>query len=327
MVINSKRMRKLYTYLLAIALFAGVTAESKAQDPIFTQFYANPLYLNPAFAGSVRCPRLVMNYRNQWPNLYKTYITSCVSYDQHIDALAGGVGVMVYNDRAGDNTINSTTFSGIYSYQLNVSRNLTIKAGAEVSYKQKALDGSKLTYNDMIDERNGFIYPTQDFQGNTKKSYVDFSAGMLAYSKKYFVGFAVHHLTQPDERLIGNTASPLPMKITGHAGVVIPIGDKMSETSISPNILFQKQQNFQQLNLGMYINKGPIVGGVWYRNQDAVIVTVGFQTKVIKFGYSYDVTVSKLANATAGSHEIAMGIQFPCKPHKKKFRTISCPSF
>ena len=59
-----------------------------AQDPQFTQFYANPLYLNPAFAGSTRCPRVGLNYRNQWPSLNKAYITESASYDQHFDAIA-----------------------------------------------------------------------------------------------------------------------------------------------------------------------------------------------------------------------------------------------
>jgi type IX secretion system PorP/SprF family membrane protein len=322
-------MRKLYKLVSLLVLVTWLInpSESKAQDPIFTQFYANPLYLNPAFAGSVRCPRFVLNYRNQWPNLYRTYITYAASYDQHIDALSGGIGLMVYNDRAGNNVINSTAISGVYSYQLNVSRNLTIRTGLQATYMQKTLDGSKLTFGDMIDQRNGFIYPTgeTDATQNITKGYPDFSAGILAYSKKYFVGASVHHLTQPNEGFIGT--SKLPMKITAHGGVVIPVGDRSAETSISPNILFQRQQNFQQLNIGLYANKGPIVGGIWYRNQDAFILTVGIQQKLFKIGYSYDVTVSKLANATAGSHELSTSLQLPCKPKKKKFRTISCPSF
>ena len=39
----------------AFVSWTGTTA--KAQDPEFTQYFANPLYLNPAFAGSARCPR------------------------------------------------------------------------------------------------------------------------------------------------------------------------------------------------------------------------------------------------------------------------------
>ena len=48
--------------LLFKLLFTGLTciilsSDVMAQDPQFSQFYANPLYLNPAFAGTARCPR------------------------------------------------------------------------------------------------------------------------------------------------------------------------------------------------------------------------------------------------------------------------------
>jgi type IX secretion system PorP/SprF family membrane protein len=117
------------------------------------------------------------------------------------------------------------------------------------------------------------------------------------------------------------------MKITGHAGALIPVGSKGSGTSISPNIIYQQQQNFTQLNLGMYITKGSLVGGLWYRNNDSFIVLLGVQHGIIKFGYSYDVTLSKLTNATAGSHELSLGLQFFCKKPKPKYRTGICPSF
>ncbi len=319
------------TVALTSLLVCGVQEEARAQDPEFTQFYANPLYLNPAFAGTARCPRVVMNYRNQWPALSGTFVTTSASYDQHVQSLYGGLGLLVTNDRAGKGTLNTTTISGIYSYQLALSRTFSIKAGFQATYFQKSLDWNKLTFGDMIDPRKGFIYNTNDTPRGGTVSNVDFSAGFLGFSENYFFGGAVHHLTEPNESLLATPeGSPLPMKITGHAGAVIPLtNDKYSENDakISPNILFQQQDNFQQLNMGIYISKGPIVGGLWYRNKDSFIALVGFQTDVIKFGYSYDVTVSKLTNATAGSHEVSLTLQFDCKPKRKRFRTISCPSF
>ena len=76
-----------------------------------------------------------------------------------------------------------------------------------------------------------------------------------------------------------------------------------------------------------YVKKGPLVGGLWYRNKDSFITLIGIQSDNLKIGYSYDVTISKLANATAGSHELSFQINFNCRPKKKTFRTISCPSF
>lgn len=318
-------MKKLIIVIPILLFLFTCSGNLFAQDPEFTQFYANPLYLNPALAGTGRCPRVNLNYRNQWPGISGTYVTYSVSIDRHIDAFNGGLGLLVTNDKAGQGTLTTTNVSGIYSYLLNVTRQFSLKFGVQATYFQKSIDWSKLTFGDMIDERRGFVYNTNEQQRLQNKSNVDFSAGILGYSKRYFFGFAAHHLTQPDEGLLG--ISKLPMKLTGHAGASLPIGDKGSQTSISPNVLYQQQQDFRQLNLGLYVNKGPVVAGLWYRNQDSFIAVIGFQQHFFKVGYSYDVTVSKLTNATAGSHELSFSIQFECKHPKKTFRTDSCPSF
>lgn len=308
-----------------ILFILGLNENLFAQDPEFTQFYANPLYLNPALAGTSRCPRVNLNYRNQWPGIAGTYITYSASYDQHIDVIAGGLGLLVTNDNAGQGTLRTLNVGAMYSYLLNVSREFSLKFGAQATFFQKSIDWSRLTFGDMIDARRGFVYSTNELPNLAKRSGVDFSAGVLGFSKRYFIGFAAHHLTEPNEGLLGD--SKLPMKLTGHAGAVFPVGDKNNQTSVSPNVLFQKQQDFQQLNLGMYFTRGGIVAGLWYRNQDSFIAVVGFQQHFFKVGYSYDVTISKLTNATAGSHELSFALQFECKPKKKKFRLVSCPSF
>ncbi len=310
-------------------LLVVLTGDLFAQDPEFTQFYANPLYLNPAFAGTAHCPRVSLNYRNQWPGISGSFVTSSVSYDQHVDALSGGVGLLVWNDRAGEGTLMTTNVSGIYSYQIPVTRRFSIKAGLQATWAQKKVDWSKLTFGDMIDARRGFIYTTNEIKRDEPNNYVDFSAGILGFSEKYFVGFAVNHLAKPDESVIEGT-SPLPRKYTFHAGAVLPVESKGEVASLSPNILAQMQQDFLQINFGMYFSKGPIVGGLWYRtgsNSDAFITLIGFQAGILKFGYSYDITISKLSMATAGSHEFSTGLLFDCKPRKRRFRTISCPSF
>lgn len=297
-----------------------------AQDAAFTQFYANPLYLNPAFAGSARCPRINLNYRNQWPAIAGNFVTYSASYDQHVDLLKGGLGLLVVSDKSGQGTLNMSSYSGIYAYQLNITRKLSLKAGVQGSYVQKSIDRSKLTFGDMIDDRRGFIYNSSEQINTLKQSYFDASAGLLAYSQNYFFGFAANHLTEPDEEFLQQAAEArLPRKFTAHAGTVIDIQKDIF--SISPNILYQQQKEFKQINVGLYINRGPLVAGLWYRNKDAFIGLVGIEYKSIKFGYSYDMTVSKLSNQTAGSHELSFAFQAECKTKKKKFRTLNCPTF
>ncbi|HEX8517187.1 MAG TPA: type IX secretion system membrane protein PorP/SprF [Bacteroidia bacterium] len=319
-------MKKLYTLLMFTCCMSTLTTVM-AQDPVFTQFYANPLYLNPAFAGSNVCPRICINYRNQWPGITGTYVTTSASFDRFVYRIKSGIGVLVTNDQAGQGTLKTTNVSGIYSYQWRPTRKLSINVGFKATYGQKSLDWSKLTFGDQIDDKRGFVYNSNEMPGVSSKSFVDFSAGFVAFTKHFYGGFAADHLTQPDESLLSGGQSRLPMKFTGHAGAVIPVGDKQSETSISPNILYQQQQDFKQLNLGVYFTKGVLVGGLWYRNSDAFIVLLGVQKGAFKIGYSYDVTVSKLTNATAGSHELSLGLQLNCKKPKPRYRPLDCPSF
>jgi len=311
---------------LLLILFYSFSA--LAQDPEFTQFYANPLYLNPAFAGSQKCPRVCLNYRNQWPSLSGNFVTYSASYDQYIDPIAGGVGILLLNDQAGEGTLTTLNASLMYSYHLNVNRELSIKFGMQAMYVQKKVDWEKLRFGDQIDPRYGFVYNTTEIRPETKKEFVDFSAGILAYTSRIFGGIAVNHLLEPDERFFAYNESPLPRKYTAHLGAIIPLGgNDDEETYISPNILYQLQQDFQQLNFGVYVAKAPLVGGLWYRNKDSFIALVGLQQGIFKFGYSYDITVSKLRNAAAGSHEFSLGFQFTCRPKTRRHRQIICPKF
>ena len=198
------------------------------QDPEFTQFYSNPVYLNPAFAGSRICPRFVMNHRNEWPNISGKFITTAAAYDQRVDALRGGVGVVFLNDNAAS-TLSTSRASLIYSYHLKVTRKFNLNFGVEGSYYQKAVDWDKLTFGDMIDPRRGFVYQTNQVRKDDPVNNLDFSAGLVGYTESFYFGFAAHHLTQPDESLIDNAESRLPMKFTGHAGAIISGGKGTAE--------------------------------------------------------------------------------------------------
>lgn len=317
-------MKKYYFIIGLLTLFSSVLI---SQDPEFTQFYANPLYLNPAFAGTHGCHRVNLNYRNQWPSISGSFITSSFSYDREVENI-GGLGALITQDVA-SKTISTTNISAIYAKGYNITKPFSIRVGFQTTFFHKTLDWNKLTFGDMIHTRKGFINPTQEIKRGGKKSGIDFSGGILGYSKTCYIGLAAHHVTEPDETLILGE-SPIPLKYTFHAGAILTTKDAhygSNEVKISPNILYRKQGSFEQLNLGLYLIKGPIWAGFWYRNQDAFIVLFGLQSERFKVGYSYDVTTSKLELASGGSHEISLGMNFICKKSKVKFRPDICPSF
>ena len=319
-----------------------VTFAAKAQDPQFSQFYANRLYLNPAFAGTERCPRIGLNYRNQWPSLDQGFVTYSASYDQHVNAISGGLGLMAVRDEAGAGAVTRQDISMMYAYQLNITRFFSMTAGAQVTYIDKSVDWSKLTFGDMIDPRQGLIYQTNEVPINKPARGMDFSVGVLAFSEKYYGGFAVHHITEPNIPLTatgnGATTTPdvksvIPRKYTVHFGAVIPIKGLggVNKGSISPNFVFQNQAKFTQFNYGFYATRGVIIGGLWVRhsttNFDAITVMAGVHMDRFKFGYSYDLTVSSLGQGPGGSHEISFVLNLNCKVKKVSYRTVSCPTF
>lgn len=328
----------------------GVVSSSKthAQDAAFSQFFANPIYLNPAMAGSNICPRLSLNYRNQWPGIGKTYVTYSATYDQYVEQLDGGLAIGVASDVAGAGDLSTTHINLAYSYHLKVSKKFSLNAGFEASYRQLSVDWSKLSFGDQIDPIEGFIYPTAEDIVNysNNKGFTDFATGFMGFGSAndkfdYYFGFAAHHITQPDQGFLGE--SRLPMKITANVGASFPLnpygtyrtnsGVRPKNAAIfSPNILFQQQQDFMQLNYGVYIIKGPIVGGLWTRqsaeNFDAFIVLLGLEQSTWKFGYSYDVTISELNNSnTKGAHELSFAYKLPCRFKGKSYETINCPTF
>lgn len=301
-----------------------------SQDPTFTQFYSNPLYLNPALAGSHGCPRFALNYRNEWPSLSGNYNTYSLSYDQKIKSISGGIGVLATHDEQGEGTIKTSMLGLIYSYHLKINRKYSIMFGARASYFQKQLDWNKLTFGDMIDPRKGFIYETGDQQRGGSSGYFDASAGIIGYTEHFFFGLAAHHLNRPDESMIkGHSYTPI--RYTAHIGADIKLGKKSrynNPTSIMPNIIYQYQNGFQEINIGTYVKYTNFTFGAWFRNKDAFILAIGLNSGTFKIGYSYDITVSKLNNGVSGgSHEISMGLNLNCKNKPVTFKTISCPSF
>jgi type IX secretion system PorP/SprF family membrane protein len=320
-------MKQLYKISLTLACSFVAVTQLKAQDPEFTQFYANQIYLNPALAGNTICPRISAGYRIQWPNIYGTYQTMGVSIDRYVHGLKGGVGLMIMQDRAAQGTLNTTGIGLIYAPTIKPTRRTAIKFAIQAGWWQKAVNWSKLTFGDQIDPTRGFTGTTSEAAPvDASVGNFDLGAGMVFTSDYVFIGGAVHHILEQNESFLGGT-SKLPRKYTVHAGGNIPIGGKYNDTYISPNVMYRQQGDFQQLNLGMYFKKQSVVGGLWYRGRDAFIMLLGFEAGQCRIGYSYDVTVSKLTNATAGSHEVSLGYQFTCKQPKPKYRPVVCPAF
>jgi type IX secretion system PorP/SprF family membrane protein len=315
--------------LLVLILAIFIAIAGKSQDPEFSQFFANPLYLNPALAGAENFSRAVLNYRNQWPDIDRGFVTYNASYDQYIEKMRGGVGVLVNVDNAGKGMLTTTQASLMYAYTLKASRNLFFNMALQATFFQRSLNWDVLRFGDQIDLLLGHDLPTAEMPPDRTSVMVpDFAAGIVfGWRMTLHGGVAVHHLTEPNLAFYSQYENNLPMKITGHLGANINLegGDMFFDPKffLSPNILYQQQGMFHQLNAGVYITYVPVALGVWYRhnfeNADAIILLAGINYKSLKIGYSYDITISELRTNTGGAHEISVAWLFN---YREKLRTI-----
>lgn len=319
----------------------------QAQDPEFSQYYAAPLYLNPAFTGTTMDHRFIANYRNQWPNVARGYQTYAFSYDYNLYNYNSGVGFLATVDKAGTAGMKSTQFNFLYSYKWNISDKWVISSGLNFGYAFRNIAFNKLLFGDQLQFDSQGTAPSDDpalFNlGNAH--YFDFKAGMLAYNKTFWLGFAASHINKPNRSLLNEEAT-IPVKTTFHGGIRIPLywGPFKKEriSVLSPSFVYKTQGNFSQLDVGAYFLYDPIVIGLWYRgipikqnvidniSQDAAVVILGFQFDKVEVMYSYDFTVSELGPISGGTHEIALQYKMDIQKHsrfKKKQRYIPCPTF
>lgn len=310
--------------MLAFVILSLVCFTLAGQDPVFSQFYAAPLRLNPAFAGVSVAPRVNINYRTQytaWPNAFRTF---AVSYEQPFENKPYALGVSVMSDIQADGAYRNNYFSAVYSYEIQLSDELYARGGISAGLLQSQVDFGSLVFGDVLDPVEGNTGGTteEELAFGTKTSF-DAGAGFLIYAQNVYGGISIDHLTQPDESLLEinpNLYAGRPIRLNVHAGGQIKLkrySNRRRPSYVSPSVLYSRQASFQQLTLGAYFGWGPLFLGSYYRhafeNADAIIGLIGVKQGVLKIGYSYDATISALRNVSGGAgavHEISVSFDF-----------------
>lgn len=333
--------RLLARALMACAVLMISLDLAQAQDPQYSQFFSNPVMLNPAFTGTGKGRRVVMNYRAQWVNIPGFYNQFAVSYDEPFRFLGNtmGLGISVAADRAGEGQLTKINPTLNYAYHIELARDHYLQFGLGVGFIQASIDPTLLRFPDQIDGRQGFIFPTNEPVGtwNLNRINPDVNFGATYLNEYAWVGASVHHITQPTEvftSVAGQDvdATRLPRKYTITAGLNIPVYDFGSrrEMTISPAVLYKMQGQFRQIDLGIYANIEPMVFGLWYRHQDAMIALIGVTQGPFSFGYSFDYTISTLTQRiSGGSHELSLVFEFEkvYRGRQIKHRDLPCPKF
>ena len=329
-------MLKLRSVLFFFVLMC-LPAFSMAQDAFFSQFYANRLYLNPAWAGVGNEKRIFLNYRNQYPGIGSIYNTYTLSFDQFTDGLHGGVGFSLSNDVQGGGAMNQINISTMYSYHLKAGRFLSFAGGLQASVISRMVNASGFEFGDQYDPVTGTVNSGSGSESyaNTAMVFPDFSTGIAAFYKNSYGGISMFHLLKPYQSESSFPGSRLPRKFTLFAGTWIPVYEKRlgkEVLQLNPNIIFIQQKNHTQLIYGLEgLYKETYIAGVWLRQNlglkfSAVIFSGGVSLNNIRLRYSYDAHVSlpSVQIPGMGAHEISMIIAFD-GDKKNKHKAIKCP--
>ncbi|KQC00758.1 hypothetical protein AQF98_08750 [Pedobacter sp. Hv1] len=306
---------------LTLGLSLGIKQSNAQVDPHFSQYYANPIWLNPALTGVTEgAYRVNVNAKQQWSNLNNGFLTAGASFDAApVKNLA--FGGMIINQRAGAISYNQLNVLASAAYRIRFGQNgdQIVNFGMQAGIISKSFDASKATFGNQYNPGMGYD-PSMPFNENVNsQDFVapDINAGVMYFdgssykSANVFVGASVAHINQPKDKFVGGDAK-IPMRFTGHGGVRFKVNNMLA---LTPNALYMKQGNAEEYALSMYAQlmldpQSDLLFGGNYRFKDAAIAYVGVHFKSMVFGLSYDFNTSDLNRATGSKGGLELSISF-----------------
>lgn len=286
-------MRNLYLTILCI--FFSLIAS--AQDPHFTQFYNNPVYLNPALSGASRASRVMMGYRTQWPNI--TNLTSqFIAGDFFIPTqnynAAFGLGVLAIKDDAGVNLpLKTTNFNIAGSIEIHLGANSTnskdetrwlIRSGVQYGYFTRKI-GDEFSTLEFEDQLVSGGSTREDFANILGESvqFSDISVGSVLSGRQFWFGIAAHHLTRPNQSITisdyTDEIEKMYTKWTFHGGWETNFVNKPRSLRIES--MYMKQGDNEQFIIGLNYAHGILKDNKAGNRQDVKGYTSGADLTLI----------------------------------------------
>ncbi len=299
-------MKKLHSIhkIMIVGLLGLMSHQVLAQnDPQFSQYVFNTMYLNPAATGFGGKTAVSAIYRSQWSAYTGTFdqggapTTQQISASVPFNALKGGLGLYVSNDQLGGGSTNRE-ISASYSYHRRVGVN-TLGVGISAGIYSRILDGG--VYRPR-EEDDPSIPSTKVSQTNP-----DFSVGVYLYNPGYQLGLSMKHVNQPSysfSTVSGNSMLPRTLYLNGSLllGVTYTL-------DVSPMFVIKSDLKTVSPELGALVTyNSSLWAGVNYRWQDAASFLIGgnFLNNKLRAGYAMDYVVFGTTAKAATSHEILL---------------------
>lgn len=316
---------------LICALLTIFTISLKAQQrPHYTQYFQNMSVINPAVTGMYRSYTIRSGYRTQWAGIESAPKTSYLTVskpinigssrtgfvDRGVDDPATksdkqayfssvshhSMGLVALNDETGP--LKSTTLNLTYAYHLNISDVANLAVGVGGGFNRLTLNTSDLRFEDPNE-------PVISGGGNISQMLPDLNAGIFFYGAAFYIGGSVQQALSSSTEFAKDlkTGKEVPHYFFT-SGYRIWIKE---DFSILPSVMLKY---IEPLPLGYDVNlKIAYRNNLWiggsYRKNDSFSALFGFNVaRTVSMGYAFDRTTSILKNASSGSHEVVLGINF-----------------
>jgi len=278
-------------------------ASANAQQlPQYTQYMLNEFAINPAVAGKEEFADVRSNNRYQWVGITDAPRTYMLTVHGPMKLKNMGLGMNLFTDIVGPTRRVGLNFS--YAYHIKLNEETKVSLGLSAGVLQWGIDGHKLQLHDAGDENLLTQYQT---------TYVpDFGAGVLVYSKKYYIGIAVPQMYQSKINLYPGAESK--SKLVTHFNVNGAYKFDLGEDfKLEPSFILKYATPApMKLDVGVRgIYREQVWLGAAYRHNDAVTALVGYLYKnYLMIGYSYDFSTTNIRRYSSGTHEVMLGLRF-----------------
>lgn len=303
-------LRRYTRYLLLTAVAVLCIQESRAQvDAGFSQYYEVPAYYNAGSLGNIDYIRIRGGSRLQWvgiKNAPKTFLAAA-DMPVKIGKKRIGVGLIMNQESLGLYSNLNIKAQGAYKFRLFGG---TLSLGIELGIIDEGFKGSKVVLPDDDDYHQSTDegIPTQDVHGTS----FDLGAGAWYEHKYFWAGVSCTHINSPTVKLQADGAEAQEFEFKAGralyfmAGSNIPIKNTLFE--IQPSMFLKTDMTFTtwEVTARARYNKF-LTAGIGYRYGDAVIALIGAEYRNFFLGYSYDYSISDIAQAANGSHEFWIG--------------------
>tara|TARA_B100001287_G_scaffold39143_1_gene28343 strand:+ start:3932 stop:5053 length:1122 start_codon:yes stop_codon:yes gene_type:complete len=330
-------------FIIIILLFSNKNIFT--QDPVFSKFLFNPIYLNPALAGMDNNYRISVNQRNQWSKIPSQFNTNSISFDSWQNNSNTALSILYSNSNEGEAYLKTNNFSVGGAYRLFdvFPSPFAWQFGFQYQYTRKNLDFSKLVFSDELDHYLGNINSSSFITPNINSfNSSNLALGtVLTYhikrgsrSRRFNIpidldvemGFAVHNFLQRSNSFI-NSTNKINRKYTLHGSMLWPFksGDLLG--GVKHSAMYLEQGGLSTLQLGLaeawlY----PLHFGVFYRQQmstllndldryESIYFVFSYQKVYeqsnlsLTFSYSRDFTISELGSYTNGINEFSIIVE------------------